>query len=232
MTITELFDMTEINNGVIDLECFFVAKKDRAFLVDNLESINYVIDVSDSGLWESLNEVVSPFGGGEWDFYDKCFIKAIFNKEGDTFTLGEVFRFGISRYNVNYITVPITDVQGIKSNIKELIEESSSSVISENELIGYLVLNSGGVTLNLTPLLDSPENKSVKVSIPNVEDIIEDNFLPDDKWPDYEAFVKVSGNLELSSDGVFELVSAKKWEVMYPNVTIHFEGLGKGESYL
>lgn len=231
MNISELFNMSEVDTGVINLECFFVAKKEKALLVDNPESMNIAIDVSSSGFWESLNGVVSPFGGGEWDFYDKCFIKASFNKKGDTYALGEVVVFGITRNNVNYLTVPIIDINSVQTNVDGTVESSLSEVGCEGEFLGYLVLNSDGATLNSTSLITSAENKSVRISIPNIEDIIEDNFIPDDKWPDYEAFVKVTGSLKKSPDGVIELVSAKKWEVLYPNVTIQFVGLGKGESY-
>jgi len=221
MKITELVKYRDVVNEKVELFCFLALREKKGILTDDLECQTTAnsIDISHIDLWGILNGSIAPFGGGAWDVYDTCKICLDFTVEQGQVYINSFSKFTVIRNQVEYIFEPSNDIKKIKTNVLECIQSYKKDSLVE--LTGYFSLVNEQANLSdAEKLTNSVHN--IRVAIDDIEEIVEENFVPDNEWPDYHALVKVNGVLHKPSDGICELTSVKSWEVIYDWVSIRF----------
>ncbi|SHO58967.1 hypothetical protein [Vibrio quintilis] len=231
MNLSELFSFTNKMADVVRIECFYVANSKEAYLVDNLENINFMLDVSGTNIKSSLEGYISTYGGGEGRWYNmvpcQCIAEIVYKKESHKPIIKNVVRFSMQQDNVWYTTIPHNDLSEIDTNIEEIVRNFESYRNKTIEISGHLLLKGSDATISSSNQYQDPQNYTLKLINPYCEEIIESHFTPDDLSPDYEEMVKLTGRVDYSSDGSLCVTAVDEWNVIYSSATIHFTGLGR-----
>lgn len=205
---------------VTNAKCLFLANEKEQYLLDNEKEVTVRVKISTNcNIWSELTRAcVSTYGGGEWRYYDDCFFSGDIRKSGSDYTLINVSDFVIFRHNMYHVVLPKPDINEFKVNLDEICVNYDKYIGKEIWLVGNLRFNDGVASL-------SDVNNKVNFSIDDIDEIIEENFIPGDEWPDYEALVKIKCCLNKNNDELL-ITSANEWILYYPFSIKKFHGTG------
>ncbi|AZZ92335.1 hypothetical protein EUZ85_17015 [Hahella sp. KA22] len=203
------------------------ANKRSFFLCDSEDfSTANKITINDANVYEILSEYIEPRTGGEWEYVDHCEVSGTLLIYDGKATLSDIKHMTLKTKWISYDLYFDGRKRDPETDVSEAIRRLMVEKGGKTWISGYLVDVKEGVFLS--DRIDANINDAdvIKITQPDIHEVVENNFNPTVDWPEIREKVMVLAELAVSG-GTVDVTNIECFKVDYGALVITFDGKGE-----